>query len=88
MLSGVSLININGIKAIIELFGTYWHSQERTGIDERTHMQSRKNSFKKFEYCTLIVWQSELSNIPKLEMKIHNFYNNTKNRSNNNAHQS
>jgi hypothetical protein len=71
-------INIFGHKAIIEMFGTYWHSKEHTGIDDELHANSRCNHFAEFGYSALIVWQSELANIDKLKYKIEEFYNKVK----------
>jgi len=46
--------NMNGRKAVIELFGTYWHKPEDEEI--------RKAHFGKYGYETIIVWDHELSN--------------------------
>jgi very-short-patch-repair endonuclease len=45
-------ININGKKAIIELFGEFWHEKEEE--------QTRTDLFSKYGYSTLIIWSAEL----------------------------
>ncbi len=58
-------VNINGQKKIVELFGEYWHPES----DE----QKRIKLFKKYGYTTLIVWESELNKVKKLEEKLIKF---------------
>ena len=58
-------INTNGQKKIIELFGDYWHK----GDDGK----KRTKLFKKYGYQTLIVWEKELKNIPRLLEKLFQF---------------
>jgi len=38
-------VNVNGRKLIIEVFGDYWHSEERVGKNSKEHMQDRINIF-------------------------------------------
>lgn len=58
-------INVNGKKAIIELFGERWHEPEEE--------QTRKEVFSKYGYKTLIIWQKELKNQVVLVEKIKSF---------------
>lgn len=58
-------INCNGQKKLIELFGDYWH--------KKSEVKSRTNHFKKYGYKTLIIWERELKNLTKLNIKILNF---------------
>ena len=51
-------LNINGKKKLIELFGNYWHKKE----DEF----KRKNHFAKYGFKTLIIWEDELKQQPKM----------------------
>lgn len=44
--------NINGKKALIELYGNYWH--------EGQNPQDRIDLFAKYGYQTLIIWENEL----------------------------
>ena len=46
------IVNINGEKKLVELFGKQWHKPE----DD----QKRINYFKQFGWNTLIVWENEL----------------------------
>jgi len=59
-------ININGQKKIIELYGDYWHRPSKFG--ERN--KRRLNTYKKYGYKTLIIWEHELKDIDKLIHKI------------------
>jgi len=68
-------ININGQKKIIELNGDYWHSKKITGRTKVQEENQRINHFTKYGYKTLIVWESELRNIPKLKRKLKAFHN-------------
>jgi len=52
-------------KRIIEFYGDYWHKDDREN--------DRIDFFKKFGYTTLIVWEHELKDLPKLKEKILNF---------------
>ena len=47
-------VNTNGQKKVIELYGDYWHRNDKE--------EDRINYFKKFGYNTLIVWEHELKN--------------------------
>jgi len=47
-------INVNGHKAIIEAFGSYWHEPEE--VDLRTQ------HFRQFGFSTLVLWDTEIKN--------------------------
>lgn len=55
-------VNVNGKKAIIELFGDYWHKGEDP--------QDRINVFNPYGYKTLVIWESELKNTDVVISKI------------------
>lgn len=67
-------ININGQKKIIEMFGSYWHGEERTKRTKRHEEQIRIRHFAKYGFKTLIVWQHELKNIEQLRRKLIKFH--------------
>lgn len=46
--------NVNGKKALIELYGDYWHRGEKP--------EDRISMFRKFGFDTLVIWESELKN--------------------------
>ena len=69
-------ININGQKKIIELFGDYWHSEAVIGKPMKVHEKERIALFGKYGYQTLIVWESELTNIEAVKQKVIVFHNN------------
>ena len=60
-------INVNGQKKLVELFGTYWHSKTQAR-DIR-----RLETFARHGYGTLIVWEKELEDLPKLKKKLINW---------------
>lgn len=66
-------ININGQKKIIELFGDYWHGEERTGIPNEQHVKEKMDLFMQYGYHTLIIWEHELKNICEVVHKIERF---------------
>ena len=53
-------ININGQKKVIELFGTYWHSEEIRGMPPEEEEEIRKRRFKECGFGCLIVWEDEV----------------------------
>ena len=56
-------ININSKKLIIELFGEHWH----TNPDRD---QKRINTFSRYGYKTLIIWDKELKELPRVAQKV------------------
>ena len=68
-------ININGQKKIIEMFGDYWHGEERTKRTKYHEEQRRIRHFIKYGFRTLIVWQRELKDIRQLKKKLIELHN-------------
>jgi len=66
-------VNVNGKKRLIELFGNYWHSEEKTGRQGKEEEAKRINHFKQFGWDTLIVWERELKDETSLKEKILEF---------------
>jgi len=66
-------VNINGQKKVIELFGDYWHSEGVTGVSEEQHVQERKDTFRKYGYQTLVIWEHELENTDLTKQKVLEF---------------
>lgn len=62
-------INTNHQKKIIELYGDYWH--KLPGSKERD--KNRLNTYKKYGYKTLIVWEHEFKDKEKLTEKLIKF---------------
>ncbi|HUW47072.1 MAG TPA: hypothetical protein VMW50_14950 [Dehalococcoidia bacterium] len=58
-------INVNGKKQVIECFGTYWHPLF-DGAQRTEH-------YKQYGFSTLIIWDNELADEPKLLDKIKTF---------------
>lgn len=66
-------INIDGRKQIIELFGNYWHSKNVTGRSEKRETRLRENTYIKYGYTTLVIWENELKNQEEVLTKIIEF---------------
>jgi len=66
--------NINGRKKVVEMFGTYWHSEKNTGRTKEEEEKQRIDHFKKYGYSTLIIWENELKNIEAVKQKITDFH--------------
>ena len=62
----------NPSKKIIELFGIYWHN--RKGMELRD--KKRLETFAKYGYKTLVIWDTELKNNNQVIEKINNFIEN------------
>ncbi len=43
-------------KILLEVFGSYWHGQERTGLTKSQAESRRKSHFAKFGWHTAIIW--------------------------------
>lgn len=59
-------MNVNGQKKLIEFFGTYWHKEKDS--------QNRIRHFKQYGFDTLVIWDKELKDIPKLKNRIKEFH--------------
>ncbi len=58
-------VNVNGQKKIIELYGDYWHKNDKP--------QDRKDIFFPFGYSTLIIWEHDLRNESILKCRLNKF---------------
>jgi len=65
--------NKNGQKKVIEVFGTYWHSERVTGVPEQQHERERRERFAKFGYGCLIVWEHELGMKEQVSDRVRSF---------------
>jgi G:T-mismatch repair DNA endonuclease (very short patch repair protein) len=63
-------VNVNGKKVLVELFGNYWHGEERRGHSEREEERERKSHFKKWGFKTAIVWERDLKDEKLVEKKV------------------
>ena len=63
-------INVNGRKAVVEVFGDYWHSEEVIGIPTEQHVAERVAHFAKFGFACLIFWERELKDADMIAAKI------------------
>jgi G:T-mismatch repair DNA endonuclease (very short patch repair protein) len=64
------IVNVNGRKLFIEVFGEYWHGFARTGRTKTEEEQRRRKHFKKFGFDTLIVWEREIKTPAKLQKRL------------------
>jgi len=58
-------INTNGRKQFIEVFGIYWH--------DMFDVARRIEHFHEYGFDTLVIWEDELVNIPKVTKRIKRF---------------
>lgn len=63
--------NVDGLKAVIELFGVYWH-KERVRCYEETE-DGRIVHFNKYGFSCLVIWEDELRYPEQVTEKISNF---------------
>ena len=61
-------INVNGQKKIIELFGEHWH------LNTQARDTKRLETYKKYGYDTLVIWQKELSDSSSLINRLKEFH--------------
>ena len=69
-------ININGQKKIIELFGCYWHKCKKCKFGNKKILPKdigRLETYKKYGYKTLIIWEHELKDIKRVIIKLKKF---------------
>jgi len=66
------IVNINGEKKLVELYGTYWHRNDNP--------QDRIQLFKKAGYDTLIIWEHNLEDIQGVRDRVEEFTYETKRR--------
>lgn len=53
-------VNVNGKKVLVELFGNYWHGEEKTGRTMGEEEERRKKIFSDWGFKTAIVWEKDL----------------------------
>lgn len=63
-------VNVNGRKAVIELFGDYWHGPKITGRTKKQEEQRRIKTFSRWGYETVIIWERELKDLKMVGKKI------------------
>lgn len=66
-------VNCNGKKEIIELFGTYFHSDKIIGDRWYQSELGRIMAFNSFGFRCLVIWENELKDTDKLLEKIRTF---------------
>ncbi len=55
-------VNVNGKKAVIELFGNYWHKKNEEDL--------KIEHYAKFGYNCLIIWEDECGDLNKLKERV------------------
>jgi G:T-mismatch repair DNA endonuclease (very short patch repair protein) len=59
------LVNVNGKKKVIELFGNYWHRNDNP--------EERISKFKEYGFDCLVIWEHQLKNLDNLKEEILKF---------------
>lgn len=62
-------INCNGQKKIIEVYGDYWHNKEERKIRDKFRLET----FAKYGYKTLIIWEHEFKDLHSVLKKVKEF---------------
>ena len=62
-------INCNGQKALIEMFGDYWHGSEVTSNSREDEEWQRIDRFSQYGFRTLVIWEHELREPEKVIQK-------------------
>lgn len=57
-------ININGKKAVIEVFGRYWH--DTTRHPKRLSAEKLKAHYAKFGFDCIVIWEDECNNLDRI----------------------
>lgn len=65
--------NKNGKKALIELYGDYWHSEAKTRGSWRKTELGRIMAYNSLGYCCLVIWEHELKNEQAVVAKVKQF---------------
>jgi len=52
-------MNVNGRKAVIEVFGDYWHSKRVTGKEPEQEVADRIAHFARYGFDCLVIWERE-----------------------------
>jgi G:T-mismatch repair DNA endonuclease (very short patch repair protein) len=60
------IMNVNGQKKLIEVFGDYWHRGENP--------QNRIRHFKKYGFDTLVIWEKDIKNDDNLMKTLNKFH--------------
>lgn len=67
------IINCNGQKKIIEVYGIFWHGEKIRGHNRKQEENRKVKKYAEFGYKTLIIWENELRNTRNLVNKITKF---------------
>ncbi len=62
-------ISTNHVNVVIEVFGSYWHSQERTGRTREQEEQYYIQHYSQFGYKCYPIWEDDLYAMPEEELK-------------------
>jgi G:T-mismatch repair DNA endonuclease (very short patch repair protein) len=73
IIGGLNPDFMNGNKQVIELFGTWWHSEEQVGDKWKSSELGRTMVFNSYGFRSLIIWEHELKNICEVIAKLKTF---------------
>jgi hypothetical protein len=67
--------SFGSVTHVVEIFGDYWHGEERTGIPNETHEQNTINEWGEVGLKCLVVWESDLykDDYSELDARIEKF---------------
>ena len=56
-------VNVNGRKAVIEVFGNYWHDETKRGINWKYTEFGRKAAYSQLGYICVVIWERNLKRL-------------------------
>jgi len=68
-------VDVNGKKGVIEMFGSYWHGEKKTGRTKEEEEQRFHTRYAKYGYSCLIIWEHELRDRGEVKRKLREFVN-------------
>lgn len=57
-------------KVVVEMFGVYWHGEQRIGRSRRVEEALRHSHFRSYGYRCAVIWQDELPDVMKGVRKV------------------
>jgi len=61
------IINVNGKKVVVEVFGTYWHGRSVQAFD---NVADRKTHYRKYGFDCIVIWENECYDYDVLKEKL------------------
>ena len=79
-------VNVNGQKAVVEVFGDYWHSERITGKSPEQEVADRVAHFARYGFKCLVVWEHEMRDLDAVAARVENLRSSTEGLTNHETH--